>query len=195
MPTSPPSLTVARQPNPRNRAGWGLLGLALCLTLVLAGSGCAGYQVGQKSLYRCDVRTVHVPMVQSDSYRRNLGERLTEAIVKDIERNSPLKVVDADRADSILHVRLISETKRVLAETKFDDVRDMETDFFVQMSWVDRRGDLIASGPRLPFNPTQVNISQGANFVPEGGQSLATAQQEIINRLAAQIRGQMEAPW
>ncbi len=163
--------------------------------LLPAFTGCAGYQVGQKSLYRCDIKTVHVPIAQSDSYRRHLGEQLTEAIVKEIERNSPYKVVDADSADSILNVRIVSETKRVLAENRLDDVRDIETDFFIQMSWVDRRGDLIATGPRIPFSPTLVNISQTANFVPEAGQSLATAQLEAINRLAAQIRGQMEAPW
>jgi len=40
-----------------------------------------------------------------------------------------------------------------------------------------------------------VNIGQQANFVPEGGQSLVTAQQEAINKLAQQIVGQMELAW
>lgn len=173
----------------------GSTSLFAMLAIACVFTGCAGYQMGTKSLYRCDVKTIHLPMVQSDSYRRNLGEQLTEAIAKEIELSTPYSLVDADQADSILNVRLVSENKRVLAETKNDDVRDYETDFFVQMSWVDRRGDLIATGPRIPFAPTLVNISQTANFVPEGGQSLATAQKEALARLAAQIRGQMEAPW
>ncbi len=191
-------LSSSEQP-PRSSSTWRLpacrKGLLVCVALLSWCAGCAGYQMGQKSLYRCDVKTVHLPMVQSDSYRRNLGEQLTEAIAKEIELNTPYSLVDADQADSILNVRLVSENKRVLAETKNDDVRDFETDFFVQMSWVDRRGDLIATGPRIPFAPTLVNIGQTANFVPEGGQSLATAQKEAMGRLAAQIRGQMEAPW
>jgi len=190
MTLSPSSLWKVTQRRKAMGRLAGILGL-----FGLAATGCAGYQIGQKSLFRCDVKTVHIPMVQSDSYRRYLGERLTEAIIKEVEKNSPYKVVDADSADSILNVRLVSDTKRVLAENRLDDVRDIETDFFVQMSWVDRRGDLIATGPRIPFAPTLVNISQTANFVPEAGQSLATSQQEAINRLAAQIRGQMEAPW
>src|SRR5437868_12374198 len=69
--------------------------------------GCAGYQIGNRALYRPDIRTVHVPMIQSDSYRRYLGERLTEAVVKEIELRTPYKVVDADSADSVLTVRLV----------------------------------------------------------------------------------------
>ncbi len=166
-----------------------LLPSALSLLLL---SGCAGWQVGNRSLYRPDIATVHVPMVQTDSFRRNLGERLTEMIVKEIELKTPYKVVDAASADSVLAVRIASESKRVLSETRNDDVRDYETDFFVQMSWSDRRGDLIAGGGRIPFAPLLMNISQQANFVPEGGQSLTTAQQEALQRLAVQIVGQME---
>src|SRR5262245_15718707 len=85
---------------------------ALCLIIVAISmaslTGCAGYQIGRRSLYRPDVRTVHVPMIQSDSYRRYLGERLTEAIVKEIELRTPYKVVDAGSADSVLSVRLVS---------------------------------------------------------------------------------------
>ena len=83
---------------------------------ILHSPGCAGYQLGNRSLYRPDIRTVHVPMVQSDSYRRYLGERLTEAVVKEIELQTPYKVVDSDSADSVLSVRLVSDSKRVLAE-------------------------------------------------------------------------------
>jgi hypothetical protein len=158
-------------------------------------SGCAGYQVGQRSLYRPDIRTIHVPVVLSDSYRRNLGERLTEAIVKQVELQTPYKVVDADSADSVLTVRLASDSKRVLAENRFDEPRDIETDFFAQVSWIDRRGDLIMNHDNVPAAPLLLNVSQSANFVPEGGQSLATAQQEAIQRLAKQIVGQMELAW
>jgi hypothetical protein len=73
---------------------------ALLLTFVVP--GCATYRFGNRSLYRCDIRTVHVPMVQSDSFRRNLGERLTEAIVKELELKTQYKVVDAASADSVL---------------------------------------------------------------------------------------------
>jgi hypothetical protein len=157
--------------------------------------GCAGYQLGQRSLYRPDIRTIHVPVIQSDSYRRYLGERLTEAVVKEIELRTPYKVVDSDSADSVLSVRLVSDSKRILANNRFSEPRDIETDFFVQTSWVDRRGDLIMSHDDVPAAPLVVNLAQQTNFVPEGGQSLLTSQQEAIQKLAQQIVGQMELAW
>ena len=168
------------------------LQFAICIILL---TGCAGYQLGQRSLYRPDIRTVHVPIVQSDSFRRNLGEQLTEQIVKAIELKTPYKIVGPDEADSVLTARLVSESKRNVAENRFDEPRDIEADFFVQMSWVDRRGDVIMSTSGIPVQPLLLNISQSANFVPEGGQSLATAHQEAMQRLADQIVGQMELRW
>jgi hypothetical protein len=172
---------------------------ALCLAVAITASitlpGCAGYQIGNRSLYRPDIRTVHVPVVQSESFRRYLGERLTEAIVKEIELRTPYKVVGADAADSVLSVRLVSDSKRVLANNRFSEPRDIETDFFLQASWVDRRGDIIMSHDDIPAGPLMVNIGQQANFVPEAGQSLVTAQQEAIDKLAEQIVGQMELAW
>jgi hypothetical protein len=156
---------------------------------------CAGYQLGQRSLYRPDIRTVHVPMAVSDSYRRHLGEQLTEAVVKQIELKTPYKVVDAGSADSVLTMRLVSDSKRVLSENRFDEPRDIESDFFVQLSWVDRRGEMIMGPNGIPVAPLILNISQAANFVPEGGQSLATAHHEAIQHLAQQVVGQMELAW
>lgn len=169
--------------------------LPLLLIALASLPGCAIYRFGQQSLYRPDIRTVHVPIVESDSFRRNLGERLTEALVREIELKTPYKVVGADRADSVLRARLVTENKRVINETGFDDPRDLETDYFVQLSWTDRRGDLIMNHCDVPASPLLINVSQVSNFVPEAGQSLSTAQQEVITKLAEQIVGQMEAPW
>src|SRR5262245_58688582 len=80
--------------------------------LVLMFTGCIGYHVGTNSLYAADVATVYVPMIESDSYRRDLGERLTEAIVKEIELKTPYKVVNTPDADSILSARLLTDTRR-----------------------------------------------------------------------------------
>ncbi len=118
-----------------------------------------------------------------------LGERLTEAIVREIELKTPYKVVGADRADSVLRARLVTESKRVINETGFDDPRDLEIDYFVQLSWTDRRGDLIMNHCDVPASRAAHQCQPGANFVPEAGQSLSTAQQELITKLAEQIVG------
>jgi hypothetical protein len=164
----------------------------LCVSM----SGCAGWRIGNGTLYRPDIRTVYVPPVDSGSFRRSLGERLTEALVREIELKSSYKVVADPSADSILRCSIITDSKTVINETRFDDPRDLDVNFFVQVSWTDRRGDLIAGEPsNVPLPPIVVNVGQSANFVPEGGQSLATAQQEAFQKIAKQIVGMMESPW
>ena len=165
-----------------------------CLAISLAPCGCAGFRWGAGSLYRPDIRTVHVPVIQSDSLRRNLGERLTEAVVKEIELRTPYKVVSAASADSVLHVRIVGEGKRVIAENINDEPRDIEVDLGVGVSWIGRQGEPLIQRTAIPAPWLGTSIGQTANFVPEAGQSLALAQQEAIVKLAEQIVDQMEAP-
>ena len=49
-----------------------LLALLACAGLVAP--GCAAYRVGSETLYAPDVTTVYVPMIESDSFRRDMGE-------------------------------------------------------------------------------------------------------------------------
>ncbi|HEV3004430.1 MAG TPA: hypothetical protein VGX78_08200, partial [Pirellulales bacterium] len=76
--------------------------LPCVLLLGAMAQGCAGYRVGARSLYPPDIQTIYVPIIDSKSYRRFLGERLTEAVVKRIEEVTPFKVVHTPDADSVL---------------------------------------------------------------------------------------------
>jgi hypothetical protein len=167
--------------------------VALLALGVLA--GCAGYQVGTGSLYAPDVHTVYVPMIESDSFRRDLGERLHEAVCKEIELKTPYKVVGTPDADSILSAHLLEDTRRVLAENAFDDPRVSETELRAEVSWLNRRRLPIVPTQTLAMPPELVPIAQTSNLIPEAGQSVATSQQQAIQRLAQQIVSTMEAPW
>jgi len=158
-------------------------------------SGCAGYQLGNSNLYRPDIRTVHVPVFESESLRRNLGERLTEAVIKEIERRTPYKVVSSSDADSVLSGRITRETKRVLAQNQNSDARLYETEFVVDVRWANRRGEGLMQHSAIPLPQLTVGTNGAATFIPEAGQSVATAEQQTIQRLAEQIVGQMEAWW
>jgi len=97
--------------------------LPFLLLLVILG-GCATYHIGNASLYPPEVHTVYVPMFESVSFRRDLGERLTEAVMKEIEKKTPYKVVSDPNADSILSGRITQESKRVLVGARTGDPRD-----------------------------------------------------------------------
>ena len=168
-------------------------GAMLVATASLA--GCAGYQVGNGSLFRADIRTVSVPMFESDSFRRGLGEQLTEAVIKEIENNTPYKVVQSPDADSVLIGRLVSQQKRVVSKDDDNQPRDTRTELTVQVSWHDRSGGQIMQNATLPIAPLSLTVAQARNVIPEGGQSIATAHLDAIGRVARQIVWQMETRW
>jgi hypothetical protein len=163
------------------------------LLLVVLCGGCAAYHIGNASLYPPDVHTIYVPMFESVSFRRDLGERLTEAVMKQIEEKTPYKVVSDPNADSVLSGRIESEGKRVLIGARTGDPRELQTQIAVKVSWVDNRGKMLRPCPDIPLPPALTEAT--GNVVPEAGQSLAVAQQDAINRLAEQIVGLMEKPW
>jgi len=134
-------------------------------------------------------------MFESNSYRRWLGERLTEAVIKEIELHTPYKVVHTPSADSVLQGRIVSESKQPLIDNAFDEPRAIELDIAIDVTWRNFQGDLLSQRAGIPMPAALLHVSQTASFVPEGGQSLTTAQQETIDRLARQIVGNMELPW
>jgi len=158
-------------------------------------AGCAAYHVGTQSLYAPDVTTVYVPMIESGSYRRDLGERLTEAVAKEIELKTPYKVVGTPAADSILQIRLLGDTRRTLAQNHFDDPRVSQSGVYSEVSWVNRRREPIGTTRMVAMPDELVNIEATANLIPEAGQSVATSQQKAIKRLAQEIVATMESPW
>lgn len=164
-------------------------------TAALVMTGCAGYQVGNQTLYRQDIRTVHVPVFQSDSFRPFLGERLTESVIKQIELRTPYKVVGSDTADSTLQGRILRDTKAVLVENRYDEPRELDIGVRVQVAWINHRGQAISPPQNFPIPAELFDISQSTNFVPEVGQSMVTQEQVVINRLASQIVATMEMPW
>jgi len=168
-------------------AVWALLPVVLC--------GCAGYQIGARSLYPAHIQTVYVPMFDSTSYRRNLGERLTEAVMKEIELKTPYKVVGSPDADSILSGRLVGESKRVLVEIPSGEPREVQVDLKLEVSWLDCRGNVIRHGEPIPLPPELTMVDGTGSVVAEVGQSVATAQQQAIGRMAEQIVSLMETPW
>ena len=168
---------------------------AIGLALLVALGGCAGYRFGNQSLYPADIQTVRVPVFQSSSFRRDLGEQLTEAVVKEIEKRTPFKVVRDASADSVLIGRITHESKHLLNETREGDSRELELNLVVNVRWVNRRGEVIRECPPLKVPTDAVDVNAASHFVPEYGQSTATAQLQAIQTLAERIVNLMETQW
>ncbi|MEM7313610.1 MAG: LPS assembly lipoprotein LptE [Planctomycetota bacterium] len=169
--------------------------LGLLITTAILSSGCASYQLGNRTLYRNDIATVSVPVFQSESLRRFLGERLTEAVIKEIELKTPYKVANGRNAHSRLTGRIIHDAKYAITENRNDELRDIELELFAEVAWQDRNGNSLLAPQRVAIPRALHRVGQAVHFVPEGGQSLTTAQQDAIERLATQIVAMMELPW
>lgn len=176
-----------------------LPGLLMLGSFLLAGwpvfSGCAAYRFGPSSMFRPGIRTVHVPIVRNDTFRHDLGIRLSEALVSEIESRTPYKVTGDPNADSTLVCRVVGEYKRVLTETGTDDPRALDAAVSVQATWTSRSGELLMQNSVVPNNAFAINFSQDARFVPEAGQSIDSATQVAIENLAERIVSQMELRW
>jgi hypothetical protein len=170
--------------------------IALISATMLCASGCAAYRLGNETLYAPDVSTVYVPMIESDSFRRDLGERLTEAVIKEIEAKTPFKVVGTPDADSVLAARLVGERKHVTVENQNDDPRAIEISMAAEVSWLNRRRQPLCPPTTLPLPPDLfIPMGQTAALLPEAGQSVESQYQVAIERLAQQIVATMEEPW
>lgn len=173
----------------------GTQGFILGLICLLLSSGCAAYQFGSRTLHRQDIRTVHVPIIRSDSLRPDLGVRLTEALQREIERRTQYKVTADTTADSTLACRINSDTKRVLTETRTDEARALDASIAIQLSWLDRSGTVLLENQILPPGELAIALIESDRLVPEAGQSITTAQQRAIEQLASHIVDQMENRW
>jgi Lipopolysaccharide-assembly len=163
--------------------------------LVPSLGGCAAYQFGNASLYNPNIRTIHVPVVRNDTFRHDLGVQLTEALVRSIEMRTPYKVVGDPNADSTLTCRVTGQGKRVIAENRFDEPRALSNGVSVELTWTDRRGNLLLTNRFVPAGELAFYFTQGNEFIPEGGQSISTSQLKAVEQLAEQIVGQMESRW
>jgi hypothetical protein len=65
----------------------------------------------------------------------------------------------------------------------------------VEVSLVDRRNIPLIETRFLPPGETTFYFSENTDFVPEAGQSIGTANQRVIERLANHIVDQMESRW
>jgi hypothetical protein len=82
-----------------------------------------------------------------------------------------------------------------LGESRFDDPRELQLNLHVEVSWEDLRDGRILAQHTIALPPETVHLVSEASFAPEIGQSLATARQDAVERMARQIVEMMETPW
>ncbi len=168
------------------------ISIALC-GLVVAFAGCNGDPMLGYSLdtmYRDDVSSVYVPMFirGSDVYRQGEEYRLTEAVIKQIQADTPYRISDRDRADTLLTGELVSITRTVLA-TNRDTGNPIEQEIIVRVAftWTNLdTGEVLADVRGLDVAMT---------YAPDLNEDFFQGSQDVYERAARRIVEYMETPW
>jgi Lipopolysaccharide-assembly len=161
-------------------------------------------------MYDCGIRTVRVPIFKNETMRQGLEFELTKEVVKQIEAITPYKVISGQgHADTELTGTITLMNKAVTLRTPLNEIRQGQTVLAVALQWKDLRTGEYLSRPRSGpgslspdappgaqfIPPPPVVVTSTANFVPELGESITTAQQQNMQKLAIQIVSMMEKPW
>jgi hypothetical protein len=63
------------------------------------------------------------------------------------------------------------------------------------VTWEDLRTGEILNQQEISLPPEAIALTSTADFAPEVGQSLASANQQLVDRIARDIVNKMEMPW
>jgi hypothetical protein len=173
--------------------------LPICVLSLLSG-GC-GYswsdngnsfapQVSHASngIYRQDVRTVAVPIFGNQTFQRGLEFSLTKAIVSDLEAHTPYKVVEKERADTILEGQITFVGIRTISLSPSSALPQEQLSYIiVNFTWKDMRTGRMLTERRA--------FQQDAPYYPTLGEDPYVGQQDNVEKLALAIVEELQAPW
>jgi len=169
--------------------------LTAAASVAVLTAGCSqdptqGYSL--QSQYDPEIRTVAVDVFTrgKDVYRRDIEMRLTEAVIKRIEQDTPLKVTDKARADTHLSGTLNVISQRVLSFDPDTSLpRELEMTLRISILWKDlRSGQILLDQPNLHVSGSYVRLEPLAEEFFEGSQ-------DVLNRAAVRIVEAMETDW
>lgn len=169
--------------------------LLLLAILVFAWSGCSGDGTSgytTASQFPEDIRTISIPIWTrgKDVYTREVEFRLTEAIQKRVQQNTPYRLASREKADSELTGELVQIDRQVLFNNPDDGrPRQIEIVFTVDFSWKDlRTGNILVSRKNFRVNST---------YIPPApfNEDFFQGNEDVINKIARLVVEQMETDW
>lgn len=178
-----------------HRLGLGLplialpLALAGCADYSQSGDGSTGTSSYQwSSLYRQDIRTVAVPIFTNVDFARGDEFTLTKALVTQIEQRTPYKVVDRERADTILEGQIVRVRRTsVSSESGSNLPQEQLYGIRVNFTWKDLRTGRVLVERR--------GFEQNNAYYPYLGEGRATGAMNTAEALALSIVQELQADW
>lgn len=129
------------------------------------------------------IHSVAVAMFENQTRYRGFEFELTQALVREIQTKTSLKIREREEADSILTGQIVKFRQPILSEDSFDRIKEVQIQMTVQFRWVERH-----TGKTLAEN----TITESAEFATPRGENLSTSTQEALLRVAERIVHLME---
>jgi hypothetical protein len=140
--------------------------------------------------YDASVRTVGVPIFANQTFARGTELTLTDAIIKQIQQQTPWRVVSPERADTVIEGAITSAELGLLSNDPRTGLAEEQTyRLTVRYSWRDNRtGETRVA--RENFTATGV-------FAPArgAGERIESGQRDAIDELARDIVATMRSAW
>lgn len=167
--------------------------LALLVALSLLASGCAtdparGYVWG--STFSNTVASVSVPILKNETFATGLETQLTEAVVKEIQRNTPWVVTTGRSADTTILGTITSvEYERLSVAPGIGLVQEQAVRIEIDFDWVDNR-----TGQKLL---TRERFAATAVFIPspKTGERAEVGHRDAIQELARDLVRELRSDW
>ncbi len=153
----------------------------VCITIL----GC-GYSL--KRPFRDNVKTIYVAPFNTREFRRRIEFNLTEAIKKRINLDTPYKLTDKGKADTILTGEVIEVVKSTSGrDFDLNLPRETHLTLIVSFQWKDlRTGEVLVKRDRFAASYDYSTVVGEPEF---------TGLQGAIDRIAERIVEQLEADW
>jgi len=155
--------------------------------------GCAakpteGYAWGDA--YGKDVESIAVPIFENQTYHRDLGIELTEAVLKEVQRRTSWETAPRTRAATVLNGVVSDLSLRRLSRDRDTGlVAELAVTLTVSFEWVDSRtGEVLASRRQLLV---------GESFVPArgAGEPLEAGRSASVREAAREIVDALRSSW
>lgn len=164
----------------------------LVAVLGLSMAGC-GYMIGPG--HDPQLVTIEVPIFRNETFRRGLEFPLTEAVQKEIQKRTCMRIVKGPEAQTRLTGTILDVRKSVLGENRFDDPRELQLSMTVRVKWEDLRNGQVISQQDVELDTDTVSLFAQTDFAPEVGHSLATTVNDSVRQTARRIVDMMDMPW
>ena len=148
----------------------------------------AGCGYSARRPFPTSIRTLHVEMFHSKEFRRELEFRLTEALVKRIEMDTPYRIAPRQSADALLSGEILEVENRVFGDDFDNDLpREIGSTIAVRYRFRDlRTGDILVEMPRYVHQ---------TSYIPPVGETFAQGMTRGIDALAERIVENIESDW